>query len=145
MRNYYVYWIEDEVAAHFYGRERLFFSLFQDHNNATNVLKQILHQQITYISKPLPYLPTHRFIQNSLQKRNLLFTKYHYTIEYPENKSGACLEIYERYFLIRSWGEYDAEAVFFDILKKFEGRLLAIDLDLERYGWIKPIKARKFV
>ncbi|MEI5906733.1 sporulation inhibitor of replication protein SirA [Bacillus spongiae] len=145
IRSFSIYWIQDEVAAYFYGRERLFFTLFNDYQQAEGVLKQMLKQQIEYITKPLPYLLTHRLIQQCLLQKKLLQNKNQYLIHYPEYNSSACLEIYDRCFHIHAEGMYDAEAVFFEILKKFEGKLLAIDLENEQFGWIKPIKERKFV
>ena len=50
MRNYQLYLIEDEFAAHYFGRERMFFKLFQEHHKADGELKFITNKQITYIT-----------------------------------------------------------------------------------------------
>ena len=39
LRTYQIYFIEDEFAQHFIGRERLFFNLFLDYIQTTDPLK----------------------------------------------------------------------------------------------------------
>ncbi|MHC8521884.1 sporulation inhibitor of replication protein SirA [Rossellomorea sp. H39__3] len=46
---------------------------------------------------------------------------------------------------IHAWGTDESEYIFFEILRRHMGYLLAVDIQNERFGWLKPIKQRKFI
>jgi hypothetical protein len=146
VRRYQLYLIEDEFAAHYFGRERKFFHLFQEHEIAKGELKQITKKQIHYICKHLQTLKIHQLIQKQLGMLKG-FKSMHgtYTIELAGKLSKAKLEIQENRVVVEAEGSYEAETVFFEVLRKCESSFLAIDLEHQRYGWLKPIKERKFV
>ncbi|MBH9965338.1 sporulation inhibitor of replication protein SirA [Rossellomorea oryzaecorticis] len=144
MRNYQIYWIEKSFANHYYGRERMFFGLFSDWERSSGDLNQIISKQVEFITKPIPYLPTQRILQHELVK--VEGAKWIDTTAIIEGEdSGANLSMNERSISIEAWGPNDCEYLFFEILRRNMGHLLAIDLDNERYGWLKPIKQRKFI
>lgn len=146
VRKYQLYLIEDEFAAHYFGRERMFFQLFQEYGLANGELKMIIKKQIHYITKPLPTLRIHQLIQQQLGKlRGLQLNQGNYTIEFNGRKSRAELEISGTMITIDASGSYDAETIFFEVLRKCEDSFLAIDFEHQRFGWLKPIKERKFV
>jgi hypothetical protein len=60
-------------------------------------------------------------------------------------KSFAELEIKTGYLIIKANGQYDAETVFFEVLRKTESTFIAVDLKNRHCGWLKPIKERKFI
>src|SRR3954454_4268313 len=68
VRKYQLYLIEDEFAAHYFGRERLFFQLFQENQTADGELKFITAKQISYITKRIEVLKIHQLIQKQLGK-----------------------------------------------------------------------------
>jgi hypothetical protein len=145
MRIYQLYLIEDEIASHFFGKEKMFLRLFHEYREAVGEFKQILSKQITYISKPIQGIRIHQFISLNLQRnKNFYMDKGTYCIEIGK-KSYAQLEIYENRLILKANGQYDAETVFFEVLRRSESSFLAIDLEHERCGWLKPIKERKFV
>ncbi|MCA1053631.1 sporulation inhibitor of replication protein SirA [Rossellomorea aquimaris] len=144
MRNYQIYWIEEPFANHYYGRERMFFGLFSDWESSTGEMHKIIAKQVDFITKPIPYLPTQRFLQHEMAKVD--GSKWIDTTARIEREdSGATLLLNEKSISIESWGPHDCEYVFFEILRRNMGQLLAIDLHNERYGWLKPIKQRKFI
>lgn len=146
MRSYQIYSIEKEVAEYYYGRERMFYDLFFQYLYVSGNLKEIIRKQIKYITKPLPILSIHHLMNQSLAKKNELIwdgRKYHMKGNTHEN--GVEFQLEEQKLLIQAWGNYDSESIFLEALRKFDGRLLAIDIENERFGWIKPIKERKFV
>lgn len=146
MRSYQIYSIENEVAEYYYGREKMFYDLFLQYFYVTGNLKDIIRKQIIYITKPLPILNIHHLLNQSLSKKSELIwdgRKYHINGNTHEN--GVELQLEEQRLLIQAWGRYDSESIFLEALKKYDGRLLAIDIENERFGWIKPIKERKYV
>lgn len=146
MRNYRLYLIEDEFAAHFFGKERLFFQLFQENEYSYGEQKEITKRQINYITKPLSVLKIHQLIQKQLGKvRGFTEDSGTYIMELSGKLSAAYLQISDKYLSIKANGSYEAETVFFEILRKSESSFLAIDLEHFRFGWLKPIKERKLI
>jgi Sporulation inhibitor of replication protein SirA len=144
VRNYQIYWIEESFANHYYGRERMFFGLFSDWEKSSGELNELISKQVEFVTKPIPYLPTQRILQHEMVK--VEGAKWIDTTAIIEAKdSGANLSQNERSISIEAWGPNDCEYLFFEILRRNMGRLLAIDLQNERYGWLKPIKQRKFI
>jgi Sporulation inhibitor of replication protein SirA len=144
VRNYQIYWIEESFANHYYGRERMFFGLFSDWERSSGELNHMISKQVEFITNPIPYLPTQRILQHEMVK--VEGARWIDTTAIIEAKdSGANLSLNERSISIEAWGPNDCEYVFFEILRRNMGRLLAIDLKNERYGWLKPIKQRKFI
>lgn len=146
MRSYQIYLIEDVVAEYYYGRERMFFNLFAEYNLVTGSLKRIIQKQIEYITKPMPVLHIHYLLGQAFMKKKdfTIEDKYYKYIE-SDLYHGVELFVDDQMLRLNAWGDYDTESAFLEVLQKYDGRLLAIDLEHERYGWLKPIKERKYV
>ncbi|WP_367576377.1 sporulation inhibitor of replication protein SirA [Bacillus sp. FJAT-29814] len=146
LRKYQLYLIEDEFATHYFGRERVFFQLFKDYQQAHGELEFIIQRQIAYITKKLEVLKLHQLIQKQFGKTKGFKADHGaYTIELSGKLSMAKLEVYQDLITVEAEGSYEAETAFFEVLRKSEASFLAIDLEHERFGWLKPIKERKFV
>lgn len=146
MRNYQLYLIEDEFAAHYFGKERMFFQLFQEHEQSTGEFKDITQKQINYITKRMQVLKIHQMIQKQLGKVRG-FTEDHgtYMMELSGKLSSAYLRVFENKLEVKAKGTLEAETVFFEVLRKSEASFLAIDLEHFRFGWLKPYKERKLI
>lgn len=146
VRKYQLYLIEDEFATHYFGRERLFFQLFKEHQKANGELKFITQKQISYITKKVEVLKIHQLIQKQLGKIKGFKAEHGaYSIELSGKLSTAKLEVFQDLITIDAQGSYEAETAFFEVLRKCESSFLALDLEHQRYGWLKPIKERKFI
>lgn len=146
VRKYQLYLIEDEFATHYFGRERLFFQLFQENHKAHGELKFITQKQISYITKKVEVLKIHQLIQKQLGKiKGFKAENGAYSIELSGKLSTAKLEVFQDLITIDAQGSYEAETAFFEVLRKCESSFLALDLEHQRYGWLKPIKERKFI
>jgi hypothetical protein len=146
MRSYQLYLIEEEFASHFFGREQVFYKLFLEKERAQGELKTIIESQIHYITKPLSSLRIHKMIIQKLSKyKDFRSENGVYYIERNGLVGSARLEIFERVVTIDATGSFDTETIFFEALRQCESSFLAIDLKHERYGWLNPIKERKFV
>ncbi|MBS4177007.1 sporulation inhibitor of replication protein SirA [Lederbergia citrea] len=143
MRIYFIYLIEDEIAEYFYGRESKFMELFSA--NDQGELQNIVQKQVQYITRPLPYLDLHKHLSHSVQKKEFYIKGKIYWTESADGREGAQLSIGERSLQLKAWGGLACETLFFEVLRKFDGRFLAMDFENNRYGWLKPLKERKFV
>ena len=145
MRHYQLYLIVDEFASHYFGRERMFFQLFQEYKEAVGHLKMILNEQIHFITRPIQTLKVQQVLNQSVQRiKTLHGNNGIYSIEIG-SRSFAKLEIRERYIEIESSGDYEAETIFFEVLRKIESSFLAVDFENYRCSWLKPIKETNFV
>jgi hypothetical protein len=146
MKSYRLYWIENEIADYFYGRERSFFNLFREGGSARGPLEEVVKLQILYITRSIPFLPFNRAISQALApKREYMQNNNHFYIESSCGKNTAMIRLLDRYIEVELQGHSDWEAYIFEVLRKLDGRLLAIDVENEQYGWLKPIKVRKFI
>lgn len=146
VRKYQLYLIEDEFATHYFGRERLFFQLFHEHQKSNGELKFITQKQISYITKKVEVLKIHQLIQKQLGKIKGFKAEHGaYSIDLSGKLSTAKLEVFQDLITIDAQGSYEAETAFFEVLRKCESSFLALDLEHQRYGWLKPIKERKFI
>ena len=146
MRSYQLYLIEDEFASHYFGRERMFYQLFLEYSQANDDLKSIIGKQVKFVTKSIPALRIHQLLHQQLSKvKGFHVENGTYIYENKSNNSSATLKVHERWLELQSHGQVDAETVFFEILRKCESSFLAIDLESNKYGWLKPIKERKYV
>lgn len=146
MRKYHLYLIKENIALHYQGREKMFFQLFSDYKNTDDKeLKIILEKQINFITLPITTWEYQRLFVESLQNnKRCRFGNESCYIE-NGNLSNAKVRITKSSLIIEAEGYYDAESIFFEILRKNEPSFLAIDVEHGRYGWLKPIKERNFV
>ncbi|RWR11661.1 sporulation inhibitor of replication protein SirA [Siminovitchia fortis] len=145
MRTYFIYMIKDEFADYFYGRESRFFQLFAGSHSADGNLKEIIHKQIDYITEPLPYLDLHKLFSQFVQNQQIYIKGKVYCMGQAKDKDGAELAIEEDWLQLNAWGGFESETIFFEVLRKFDGHFFAVDIENERYGWVKPVKERKYI
>ncbi|MBM4763869.1 sporulation inhibitor of replication protein SirA [Bacillus sp. B15-48] len=147
MRSYQLYLIKDDIAGHYFGRERLFFYLFKEYSKASGEMQAIISRQIKYITKPISVLRIHQMILQHLSKqKGFKSGQGEYSLYEKKSQSTAVLKIVnERTLLVESAGSLEAETIFFEVLRKIEPSFIAVDLQSNLCGWLKPIKERKFV
>ena len=146
MRSCQLYLIEEEFAKHFYGRERKFYQLFKDYRTAQGEMKAALAKQIEFITKPVPVLRVHQFLHQQLSRvQGFQADQGIYRIMKNNASSIATIQVNERFLQVESTGDLEAETIFFEVLRKNETSFLAVDVPGYRYGWLKPMKERKFV
>ncbi|RIW28753.1 sporulation inhibitor of replication protein SirA [Bacillus salacetis] len=147
MKFYRLYWIENEIADYFYGRERSFFNLFRESGSADGPLREVIKSQINYITRCIPFLPFNRAISQALaSKREFKQSENQFHIESSCGQNTAKIRLLDRYIEVELQGHSsDWDAYIFEVLRKLDGRLFAIDIENEQFGWLKPIKVRKFI
>jgi len=146
MRKYDIYLIEEEVASYYFGRESIVYNLFLDSERTTHEKKRLLNKQIDFITRPIPVLEIRKMIESTLNSSPTYYQyrdSFFFTVDEP--KSEARMVVKNQMIHLESVGSYEAETVFFEILRKYDSCFLAMDYDHNRYGWLNPIKQRKFV
>lgn len=145
MRVYFIYLIEDEFAEYFYGREYKIVELFKAKRKMKGENLRITKKQIDHITRSLPYFDLHKHLAYSVDNKEIFIKGKVYCSNGNGINEGAELFIGERWLQLKAWGSFESETVFFEILRRFDGHFLAIDLEHNQYGWVKPMKERKYV
>jgi|SRR5690606_276470 hypothetical protein len=144
MRRYDLYIIDDQFINYYYGRERIFYNLFKDYEKANASLKKVLYKQIDYITKTMPVLRIHKQLIQLLSKHKDYYMKD--GVYCLENKtSSARLTLQNKRCILYATGSIHAEMIFFEALRKVDLNFLAIDIENERFGWIKPMKEKHYI
>jgi hypothetical protein len=105
----------------------------------------MLEKQINYITKPIPTLFIDQLLCSHLANRvDYQKVQHIHKVELKGNRGSATMIVKDRYIELSSNGSYEAETIFFEVLRKFDPCFLAMDLQGERYGWLNPIKERNF-
>ncbi len=150
MRQYQIYMINDAIVQQYFGKESLLFTLFNDYYHSKGDRSRILSKQIQFITMKIPSNEVNSlFLQSSPDNQ----IKHEAAGEYYISKqssngnihSSARITIKPRVIHLLAEGHYDAEAIFFEEMRKCKGSFLAVDLQNTRYGWLRPIKERKLI
>jgi hypothetical protein len=143
LRQYMIYLIEEEIAKHYSGNELKLFQLFHQYEQEEQ-LHAIVKQQVDYVTTSIPTFPLQQALESSLKNKEAYKrVAYQHIIERVD--SVAKLSIFEKYLKLTSSGSFEAEAIFFEIIRKQAPYFLAVDTKSERFGWLQPIKQRNFV
>ena len=146
MRHYYIYLLKPEVAASYFGKEWLIFQLFFEGETANNELKEVVQKQVKYISSTLPSLQIRKNIEKSLKIRNDFYVlNEHYYLDIKPLESKAVLKDHGHLITISASGSYQAETVFFEVLRKVNSCFFAVDFENKNYGWLNPVKQVNYI
>lgn len=143
MRNYEIYSIKKEFAHYFYLREQKIYQLFKEFQEAKGKRKEIIAKQIDYITEGIPALAIHHELIRQLQyRKDFLIEDRQYIVR--NKRSTASLIMFDRKLTLQASGALDGEMLFMEILTNVDGYFLALELEQERYGWIKLVKERNY-
>ncbi|WP_100331014.1 sporulation inhibitor of replication protein SirA [Bacillus xiapuensis] len=142
MRTYQIYWIGEEFAHYFYGRERNFFQLFFESSCSGTDKQQIIEKQVQYITNKFAPSKVKQLLTEALGERHGFSIEKggYYRIELPNEKGGAELFAESECLYLKATGSYESETIFFHALKKMNACLFAVDFERNNYGWLQPIK-----
>lgn len=146
MRTYSIFLVEEEFASHYFGKESKLYHLFLEFQRAHDYKKDLLKKQIDFVTRTIPALPIHQVIEQSLKVRTgyKRYRSGHY-LTLTGTDSQATLVVNNHYIELEAEGSIEVETIFFEALRKFDPCFLAIDFTNDRYGWLNPVKQRKFV
>ncbi|WP_026675783.1 sporulation inhibitor of replication protein SirA [Fictibacillus gelatini] len=139
MREYYIYKINEEVASEFFSKEGKLFHLFLEEYKTFSTKKEILLKQIHYITSSISCDSLEAFLIMMLKStEGFTFENHSFLLECE--KSSARLHLSKHYLVLQSAGNYEAETIFFEMLRKYERCFFAMEFDYYRYGWLNPLR-----
>ncbi|MCD7033664.1 sporulation inhibitor of replication protein SirA [Metabacillus sp. GX 13764] len=148
MRHFFIYLIEEEFAGHYFGREAKMFSFFKEYQwtSYQDPSYSIVKKQVAYITKEIPVFEMNQLLEMHLCSR----PEYQrigqiHKLELMRNKGNATLIVKSGFLEMNAAGSVEAETVFFEILRSYAPCFLAMDFQSNKYGWLNPVKERKFV
>ncbi|WP_050614886.1 sporulation inhibitor of replication protein SirA [Bacillus testis] len=149
-RHYQIYLIKERLAGSYIGREQLLFTLFHDYHHSQGEQTRIIGRQIVYVTKRIPIQTIERMIESVGEETGK--QKMENSIDYQIDcrsanglTSTARVEIHNRVIHIYAEGTFDAETIFFECIRKSAPSYMAFELSQNRYGWLKPMKARNLI
>ncbi|WP_209122288.1 sporulation inhibitor of replication protein SirA [Alkalihalobacillus sp. BA299] len=146
MRKYDIYLINEEVAQNYFGQESKLFHLFLDETRAFDENKTIIKKQIKYISNSIPVMKLQQSLLQAFKHRtDYFFFNHAHRIQMGDPLSKAQVFIFSDYIHMVSEGSYEAEVMFFEVMRKMSPTFFALDVSTYRYGWLNPIKQVKLV
>ena len=121
MAVYYIYWIQDEVADYFYGKERKFLTLFLEKKNSAEELRKIVDKQVNYIIQEIPEMKIQQLMENAVATNTITkLSSTHYRIE-TNRSQYAEMEIKFPFIRIITHQCNHLEWAFFNLLRSFNG------------------------
>lgn len=144
MRKYDIYLIEEEFALHYFQNEDVMYRLFVEYKTSGVHRDQYVKKQIEYITKKIPILQLRWMVENRFRKDPNWTTLSDNEYKYEKENSKARLELTEDFVFMEAEGTVEAETIFFEVLRKLNPCFLAMNYDDHVYGWLNPVKQRKF-
>ncbi|WP_078554508.1 sporulation inhibitor of replication protein SirA [Bacillus alkalicellulosilyticus] len=146
MRQYDIYLMEEEIARQYFGQESKLFHLFLEQKNGRAQNVEVINKQIDFITQPISTLQLQQILTSTFRHNTYHreFQNSHYlSIKHPY--SEAELTLNPNHLKLVSTGEYEAETLFFEALRKYDPYFYAIESTQFRYGWLNPIKQFKLI
>ncbi len=146
MRHYYIYLLKPEIASDYFGKEWLIFQLFNEGETADHKLREIVQKQIKYISGTIPTLQLKKSLEIALKTRNDFYIlKEHFYLDIKALESKAVLKDHGTMLTITASGTYQAETIFFEVLRHINPAFFAIDFENRNFGWLNPVKKLNYI
>lgn len=147
MRHYEMYFVKQQISAHYAGKEHLLFQLFLERKRAVQTEeKDLLGKQVAFITDPVAEEELNTYLANELGGfRTYEYKNAGHRLSIKQSKSDASLFVRSEKMNIYASGGTEAETVFFEVIRKLTPSFFAIDFQSGRYGWLNPIKQQKLV
>ncbi|WP_377911591.1 sporulation inhibitor of replication protein SirA [Bacillus songklensis] len=143
MRKYDIYLIEDEFAIHYFQKEDIMYQLFLEYKTSGKDHDIYVKKQIEYITKKIPILQLQLMIENKLGHSHGLISFSSGEYGFKTENGLARLLLKHEYIYMEAEGTVEAEAGFFEVLRKISPCFLAMNFENHVYGWLNPVKQRK--
>lgn len=147
VRHYNIYLIENDVAQVYFSKELQILQLFLEAERCTSPKHlEILQKQIDYITRPIPVTRIEHDLNKTLGERSDYNTSsYAYTLDLVDKQSNAELYLNKHCIMNKASGDFEAETMFFEILRNIDPCFLAMEFHKHRCGWLNPIKPNYFI
>ncbi|AIF45456.1 sporulation inhibitor of replication protein SirA [Virgibacillus sp. SK37] len=136
MDAYSIYWIKEEVAAHYFHKSNLLYHFFKDYRN--DLSNDILKKQFNYITRSFPESRLISHIKNYYNNAFMLQFNGSQLIIH-QKKTYISLHMDEKQLKFRCNSLQDAEEILFPMLRSFHSNLFITGRNVNNFGWISPI------
>lgn len=138
MECYYIFWIKEEFAYHYFYKNEILFRFLRMHQNNTN--RTDLSTQYRHI--------TYRFSKQKLIAHLKASSPHNISIEteqneiniyHSEKQQSITLHIHDKHLEFYTESLHDAEELLFKALRLFQPLLFIMHKNTEQFGWISPV------
>ncbi|MFN7250733.1 MAG: sporulation inhibitor of replication protein SirA [Anaerobacillus sp.] len=146
MRHYYIYLLKPEIATSYFGKEWLIYQLFVDGETVKGELRTLVEKQIKYISGTIPTLKVKKYLEKTLKSRTDFYVlNDHFYLDNKALDSKAVLKDHGSMLTVTASGSYQAETIFFEVLRQINPAFFAMDFENRNYGWLNPVKQVNYI
>ncbi|MFD1037892.1 sporulation inhibitor of replication protein SirA [Virgibacillus byunsanensis] len=138
MKNYTIYWIQEEIGNHFFHKCDVLYRFFKTYENENNRVD--LNGQFRYITKDVPKELVRAYIKNYYRNTNSIKMNGD-TIEIYTDRQYISLHIHQKHIKFQCDMLHEAESLLFPTLRAFQPFLFIIGN--ENYGWISPVTKKR--
>ncbi|KGX93319.1 hypothetical protein N781_11695 [Pontibacillus halophilus JSM 076056 = DSM 19796] len=140
MREYSIYWVEEEFAYHYFHKTSVLYDFFASYKE--NPQLDQMKSQFRFVTK---YIPLELIVEH-VSKR--ISNSVHLSF-YPEQSKLRLKKGHQKIELIQASGReiklyaeniHQAEVLIFDYLRSFHHSFFISDEAYNQFGWIAPIK-----
>lgn len=146
MRKYEIFLLEDEVAYYYFGREQVLYQFFVEAVNPVPSLRDIIERQIAYITKAIPsFVFNYELKKVDSTSKGFNLKKDEQILIIYSDVSKAVLRKLDHQLTLISTGNFDAETLMFEHLRKVDKTFVAVDIEGNSIGWLSPVKQAHFI
>ncbi len=146
MRKYEIFLLEDEVAYYYFGREQVLYQFFVEAVNPVPRLINTIERQLAYITKTIPnFVFDYELKMVDSMSKGFNLTKDVQKLVIYSNGSKAVLKKLDHQLTLISTGNFDAETLMFEHLRKVDKTFVAVDIEGNSIGWLSPVKQAHFI
>ncbi|PAV29375.1 hypothetical protein CIL05_10925 [Virgibacillus profundi] len=137
MYTYSVYWINEEVAKHYFHKSDILYRFLRDYQNNPDRIDLIT--QFEYITNSFSEKKLVTHFKKQYREQKVLIKINSPRIEIYKDTTSISLHISEKQLEFRCKTLQDAEEILFPILRKFQPILFITGINIDNYGWISPV------
>lgn len=141
MEKYNLYWIEKEVARHFYHKGDILYRFLLEYINTNSPHTAI---QYEYITNYIPRKDLTTYIMQKSKLNNMYIKRNKNKIHLSSNDLNVDLIIQNKNIVIYAKSLLSAEKVVFPILRDFKSSFFIVGEDRDEYGWISPFLRKDY-
>ena len=139
MKVYYIYWIQEKIAQHFYYKNDLLYRFIKTYHKYQE--REDLALQFQYITKKIPITLFLSHLSTN-QKEDTYINIQNNQIKIGTASTYITLHIYEKYIEFQCQTLEDAEYLLFPILRLFYPYFFIVGINHNNFGWVSSATSK---
>ncbi|MFD2045744.1 sporulation inhibitor of replication protein SirA [Ornithinibacillus salinisoli] len=136
MKEYSIYWIKEEFAAHFFYKSDILYRFIKSY--LLHETREDLSLQFEYITNNFPNASIISHIKKHVPN-NISYQINGNDIKIKDDSQYITLHIYEKHIKFRCESLQGAEKLLFPVLRLIYPFLFIVDEEGSNFGWISPV------